>query len=241
MRTGPLVHRGANVSRIVPSRVAQGAPATLRGAAQPRPTTAQLSNFTGPPISVPLPIIESSCLHVECKLPINLRHFLAEKFGAGLDSGNDAILDLAATADAATLSRVARAIRRYSTNRAREAWAECATSVSEFEKAGAAGTPRAVLCLTCGSIEFGRDEAAAAHRAPNCLTVDFGRACIAKAASPKAAVSPIPDGLQRQIEEFRTLRAAFGLSHFDLDCYVTTRRVMFSWRPVDGTSPDPLS
>ncbi len=28
------------------------------------------------------------------------------------------------------------------------------------------------------------------------------------------------------------MRAAFGLSHFDLDCYVTNRRVMFSWRPL---------
>jgi hypothetical protein len=232
MRTGPLVRRGANVSRIVPSRIAQGAPAMLRSAALPRLSTAPLAPFTNLPLSVPPPLIESSCLHVECKLPINLRHFLAEKFGADLDSGNDAILDLAANADPATLSRVARAIRRYSTNRAREAWSECATSVAEFEKAAVAGATRAMLCLSCAAMEFGGADAAAAHCAPACLTVDFTPACIAKTASAKGAVSPIPDGLQRQIEEFRTMRAAFGLPHFDLDCYVTSRRVMFSWRPV---------
>jgi hypothetical protein len=233
MRTGPLVRRGANVSRMV-----QGAPATQRGAALPRPAASQLANFTSFSLLAPTPIIESSCLHIECKLPINLRHFLAEKFGTGLDCGNEAILRLAADADPATLSRVARAIRRYSTNRAREAWAECATTVAEFEKAGTAAAPQAILCLTCVCMVFGpgsRD----AHRAPRCLAIDFSLACIAKADSSRGAVSPIPDRLQRQIEEFRTLRAAFGLSHFDLDCYVTSRRVMFSWRPINGEAAIP--
>ena len=227
MRTGPLVRRGANVSRIL-----QGAPATMRGATVPKVSASQLPPVTSFPLPNPTPIIESSCLHVECKLPINLRHFLAEKFGAGLDCGNEAILRLAANADPATLSRVARAIRRYSTIRAREAWAECGTSVADFEKTGASNEPEAVLCLTCARMVFGVG-ACAAHCAPKCLAIDFTPACIAKAVSPNSPVSPIPDALQRQIEQFRTLRGAFGLSHFDLDCYVTARRVMFSWRPVD--------
>jgi hypothetical protein len=58
-------------------------------------------------------------LHAECKLPINLRNFLAQQFGPALESDNESILDMAANADPATLSRVARAIRRYSTSRTR--------------------------------------------------------------------------------------------------------------------------
>ena len=111
MRTGPLVRRGANVSRLVP-----GAPATVRRSLFPRIST--LATFAK--LALPPPIIESSCLHVECKLPINLRQFLARQFDPVLDCDNDSILDMAAHADEATLSRVARAIRRYSTSRARE-------------------------------------------------------------------------------------------------------------------------
>ena len=127
MRTGPLVRRGANVSRVVP-----GAPATPRRAGLPRiselPVLGTFHSQT--------PIIESSCLHVECKLPIDLRHFLAQQFAPSLDSDNASILDMAANADEATLSRVARAIRRYSTSRAREAWAQCSVTLDDFEREG---------------------------------------------------------------------------------------------------------
>ena len=233
MRTGPLVRRGANVSRVV-----QGAPARLRRAALPR--TSDLPACGNLPLPLPSPIIESSCLHVECRLPINLRQFLAQQFGSTLDCDNDTILDMAAHADEATLSRVARAIRRYSTIRAREAWAECAAMLGDFEREGANSAPAAVLCLGCSRLEFGAD-AAGAHCGPRCVTVDLVPACTKRAKSSGKARSPIPDRLQRQIEEFRTMRAAFGLSHFDLDCYVTNRRVMFSWRPPEADSVEVAS
>jgi hypothetical protein len=229
LRTGPLVRRGANVSRVVP-----GAPATVRRTLFPR--ISNLTAFGNLPFKTP--IIESSCLHVECKLPINLRQFLAQQFEPLLDSDNDSILDMASHADAATLSRVARAIRRYSTIRAREAWAECSVTLGDFEREGASPAPAATLCLECARLEFGV-EACSTHTGPQCLTVNLLPACPAQensadgVSSPNSA--PITDRLQRQIEEFRAMRAAFGLPHFDLDCYVTNRRVMFSWRPLQST------
>ena len=188
-------------------------------------------------IPIPSPIIESSCLHVECKLPINLRQFLAQQFDPILDSDNDSILDLAAHADEATLSRVARAIRRYSTSRAREAWSECSMALSDFEREGASPAPAVTLCLECAQLEFGA-EAREQHAGPRCLTVNLLPACPAEKNSADGTLSSssssIPDRLQRLIEDFRAMRAAFGLSHFDLDCYVTNRRVMFSWRPMQS-------
>jgi len=121
-------------------------------------------------------MIEASCLHAECKLPINLRNFLAQQFGPALESDNESMLEMAANADPATLSRVARAIRRYSTSRAREAWAECAVSLEDFERQGINAPSAARLCLECARLEFGA-EACEAHLGPRCLTVDLLPAC----------------------------------------------------------------
>jgi hypothetical protein len=228
LRTGPLVRRGANVSRVVP-----GAPASQRRA--PLPRFSNLSALDS--LSLSSPILESTCLHVECKLPINLRQFLAQQFDPLLNSDNDSILDMAANADEATLSRVARAIRRYSTSRAREAWAECSVSLGDFERESRDPAAAATLCLECARLEFGAS-ACEGHAGAQCLTVNLLSACPPRAESSDDASSrvpsPIPDSLQRRIEEFRAMRAAFGLSHFDLDCYVTNGRVTFSWRPLES-------
>jgi hypothetical protein len=226
LRTGPLVRRGANASRMVP-----GTQAALRRVGHPR--CSELPVFGKLPL--PTPIIEASCLHAECKLPINLRHFLAQQFGPTLESDNESILDMAANADAATLSRVARAIRRYSTSRAREAWAECVVPLEDFERQGANTSPAARLCLECARLEFGA-EACATHSAPRCLTIDLLPDCSPSPRSANHSSPSVSDRLQRQIEDFRAMRAAFGLSHFDLDCYVTNRRIMFSWRPLGTPS-----
>jgi hypothetical protein len=170
-------------------------------------------------------------LHLECRLPINLRNFLAEQLGAALETGDQNIADLAANADEATLSRLARAIRRYSTARAHEAWADCAIALSRFSGAGAEASQRAVLCLKCTSVEFG-DSAADAHQAPACLVVNLDAACAAAMDTPERSDQAIANCIQHLIEEFRALRVAFGLPHFELDCYVTNRRVTFTWRPL---------
>ncbi len=226
MRSRPLVHRGAHTSRVF-----HGATTTPRRGTVAKPPVTRAAAPANPPIPLPHPLIESSCLHVQCKLPINLREFIAHQFGAALKSDDDTILAMAANADDETLSKVARAIRRYSTNRAREAWAECAAPLRNFERESATEAPRTILCLSCARIDFG-DSADEFHRHLRCLTVDFGPAC----AGQSGADAAIPDRLQCRIEEFRAMRAAFGLPHFDLDCYVASRRVTFSWRPVDSAA-----
>jgi hypothetical protein len=42
----------------------------------------------------------------------------------------------------------------------------------------------------------------------------------------------IPEKIQRLVEEFRVLRSAFGLPHFDLDCYVRGEQLTLMWRPL---------
>jgi hypothetical protein len=145
---------------------------------------------------------------------------------------------MAANADPATLSRVARAIRRYSTSRAREAWAECSVTIGDFERECAGAAPAATLCLRCNWLEFGA-VSDNAHTGPQCLTVKLLPPSSARAEAAAGVSSPIPDLLQGQIEDFRAMRAAFGLSHFDLDCYVTNRRVTFSWRPLEADAIGP--
>lgn len=179
-----------------------------------------------------LPLLESSCLHVACKLPINLRQFLAQQFDDVAGSDNDSILDMAAHADEATLSRLARAIRNYSTSRAREAWAECSVALADFERQCTVESPAAILCLGCSQLAFGTG-APNAHNTRDCLALNLLAPISARGAvAGNDPAAPLLDRLQKMIEDFRAMRAAFGLSHFDLDCYVTSRRVMFSWRPL---------
>lgn len=228
LRTGPLVHRGAHVSRVV-----QGTPAISRTPSSPKPPPVQaappFSHFHRPTTE---PIIEASCLHQKCRLPINLRQFLSEQFGAALKCDSNAILSLAANADPATLSKLARAIRRYSTNRAHQSWAGCSEALSRFRRSPwDHGSRRAGLCLRCGCLAF--DGELAEHHGRACLMVDLGPACIAATPDDRAeAEDLIADQLQRQIEDFRTLRSAFGLSHYDLDFHMSGGCVNFTWHPL---------
>jgi hypothetical protein len=227
LRTGPLVHRGAHVSRMV-----QSAPAISRTSSAPKPIPLQASPFSHFPRPISEPIIEASCLHQKCRLPINLRQFLSEQFGAALNCDSDAILSLAANADPATLSKLARAIRRYSTDRAHQSWAECSEVLTRFIRAPwDYGTRRAGLCLRCSCLAF--DGQLGDHRGRSCLMVDLGPACLAAAPDDhEEAKDLVADQLQRQIEEFRTLRSAFGLSHYELDFHTSGGRVNFTWHPL---------
>jgi hypothetical protein len=182
------------------------------------------------PVPATSPSLDSSCSHLECRLPINLRNFLAEQLGTALEAGGQTIVDFAANADEATLSRLARAIRRYSTARAREAWADCAVALARFT--GRSAERRVVLCLKCATIEFG-DGATEAHQAAACLTVNLDSVCAAAGGNaPASSDERIADRVQHLVEEFRSLRVAFGLPHFELDCYVSNRRLTFTWRPL---------
>ncbi|MGH7916600.1 MAG: hypothetical protein ACREQE_03960, partial [Candidatus Binataceae bacterium] len=131
------------------------------------------------------------------------------------------------------LSKLARAIRRYSTERAHEAWIECAVALARFEEEARVSEPsHAVLCMRCVRVDFGNGEA---HRSPGCLAVTLATAFGAGAepCEPHQYPAGITAArLQKVIEEFRALRVAFGLPHYELDCYLTNAQVTFTWRPL---------
>jgi hypothetical protein len=181
-----------------------------------------LSAFSLPPIA---PKVGSRS---NCRLPINLRSFLASQLGCQPEASDDTILSYAAHADQPTLNKLARAIRRYSTARAHEAWAECSLAVAAFVEAH---RERAlvVLCLRCVRVDFG-ESAAEEHRRSGCVPILLTQTEVSGASD--TAAEEVPERVQRLVEEFRALRAAFGLPHFDLDCYVRGDQIMLMWRPL---------
>ena len=226
MRNGPLVRRSAHSSRV-----------TQAAATRVRPTAATRSRCKQASLGKELPMpdlsqsTDSPCAHLECRLPINLRQFLSEQMGSFLQAEDGDLMKLAATADRATLSKLARAIRRYSTERAHEAWAESAVSLSRFMPSNKSKATPALLCLRCGGVEFDANDAMT-HQAPGCLTVNLEAASIEAGNSQSRAETAVANHLQRVIEEFRALRVAFGLPHFELDSYVKNHQVIFTWRPL---------
>jgi hypothetical protein len=228
LRTGPLVRRSANVSRV-----ARAVPSTSRPPALPRIFLKQLSPAAELESPTCTSDIESSCLHLECRLPISLRHFLAEQLGACHETGDDVILELAARADQATLSKLARAIRNYSTARAHEPCAECTVALRRLMPVDGSRPIQATLCLRCACIDFG-ESVAQTHREPGCLPLPLSAACNTPPNDSPARrrEATLAGRIQRLIEEFRALRIAFGLPHFELDCYVRGNQMTFTWHPL---------
>ncbi len=163
-----------------------------------------------------------------CRLPINLRSFLAAQLGCQAEASDDTILSFAARADQLTLNKLARAIRRYSTARAHEAWVECSLTVATFIEAQAQCHP-VLLCLRCVKVDFGA-AASREHQRNGCLPIALARTEPWDLGDNAAEV--VPERVQRLVEEFRALRAAFGLPHFDLDCYVRGEQLTLMWRPL---------
>jgi len=218
LRTGPLVRRGANVSRT-----GQAAPAIPRML----PRVFGKRNFSLADFSLP-PISPKAGTRSACRLPINLRSFLAAQLGCQPQASDEAILNFAARADQSTLNKLARAIRRYSTARAHEAWAECSLGVAAFVQAHRHGH-FIVLCLRCVRVDFGA-AASSEHQRNGCVPITLARSEASDFGD--IAVEELPEKIQRLVEEFRALRSAFGLPHFDLDCYVRGEQFTLMWRPL---------
>jgi hypothetical protein len=175
-----------------------------------------------------LPIAPKAGARSTCRLPINLRSFLAAQLGCRPEAGDDIILGFAARADQLTLNKIARAIRRYSTARAHEAWTECNIAIAAFVQAHQ-HCRRAVLCLRCVRVDFG-DSGSSKHQNNGCVPITLVRAESSDFGS--TAAEEVPERIQRLVEEFRALRTAFGLPHFDLDCYVRGEQLTLMWRPL---------
>ncbi len=240
MRTGPLGRREANISRFIeglPSGLLRPAFIDPLGRARAfscRARPARLRNSTRNSLS------DWPSLNIKCALPINLREFLAQQFADGLRIDEDGVFTLGPRADEDALSRVARAIRRYSTERAHERWDECATALArlsdDLDWAQESGE-QVVLCLGCAALEAGAD-ALGRHRRPGCVAVELSAKLNAglDTQAPRHVEAPqghgMPEMLRQVIEGFRLGRAALGLPHYDLDCYVARGQVIFTWRPL---------
>ena len=230
MRNGPLVHRRANATRF-----AYGAPSplerlqSLSAFGNPR-TFSRPSRIT--PIE-PAPF-ETQRLQLGSRLPINLRHFLAEQLGASMRIEDDSIVALEPRSNETLMRELARAIRRFSAERAREAWCECAMGLERLEReffaAPSDDRGPVVLCLRCSCVGAGPLDQ---HCGSRCLPVHLGAEVRAQQLEGKCVDGALtPDALHRAVENFRLHRTQDGLPHYDLDCYVAGGQVIFTWRPL---------
>lgn len=235
MRNGPLVHRHARVSRAVRGTISPlDRLAVLKAVVEPgdlRKRNGRMWSNGG--------MRESSRLHLGSRLPINLRLFLAEQLGPGMRVESDAIVSLGPCSDEALMQELARAIRRFSAERARQAWSECAMGLArlkgEFFRAPAGERCPVILCLRCACIGAGPlDE----HAGPNCLPVNLDSALRDFQASAQDDCGGVPDRILQAIENFRMAREAAGLEHYDLDCFTSNHQLIFTWRPL-GQGPQP--
>jgi hypothetical protein len=132
----------------------------------------------------------------------------------------------------AMMRDLARAIRRYSAQRAREAWTECAVGTErlEHEFFGPDADERCpvVLCLRCVAFGTGALEQ---HCGPDCVPVDLSSAVHAERIERGSDAHPA-DAMTRAVENFRNARNKAGRPHHDLDCYTAGGQMIFTWRPV---------
>lgn len=230
MRNGPLVHRHPQVSRF-----AYGTPTPLERLAAlaplgaPRPFTRRIRAQQPEPEPQDFEPIR---LSLGSRLPINLRHFLSKQLGSLARIEEDCIIALKPRSSEALMRELARAIRRFSAERAREAWTECAIGLErlEHEFFGPEADERSpvVLCLRCMAFGTGALEQ---HCGSNCLAVDLGAAVKADRIE-RGPSAPGSNAMHRAVESFRIAREAAGLEHYDLDCYVAGNQVSFSWHPL---------
>lgn len=230
MRNGPLVRRHAHVSRL-----AYGAPtplerlASLAPVVTPRPftrraRTPQLEPDQSDTLRLPL----------GSRLPINLREFLAQQLGSTARVEEDAIVALKPRSGDLLMRELARAIRRFSAERAREAWNECTIGLRRLEheffgRNAVDERSPVVLCLRCTAFGTGALEQ---HCGINCLAVDLSSAVKAEQLE-RGIDAPTPEAMHRAVENFRNARTRAGQPHYDLDCYAAGGQVVFTWRPLD--------
>jgi hypothetical protein len=177
---------------------------------------------------------DSSQLSLSGHLPINLRRFLSEQLGLTMRVEGETILALEPRSDEVLIRELARAIRRFSAERARQTWLEYAIALQrlkdEFFLAPAAERCLVILCLRCACISTGPlDE----HAGDNCMPVSLDPAFSdfkpsRFAGNPAAAA----DSILHSIENFRIAREAAGLPHYDLDCFIANGQAVFTWRPL---------
>jgi hypothetical protein len=228
VRNGPMVHRRAQVSRLSFGTLT---PLERLASLAPLGTSRSISRRAGLGSGEPS-AWEPPRISLGSRLPINLRQSLADQLGAGVRVENDCIVALGSRSGESLMRDLARAIRRYSAERAREAWTECAVGTErlEHEFFGPEADERCpvVLCLRCVAFGTGALEQ---HCGPDCLAVDLSSAVHAERIERGPVAHPV-DAMCRAVEYFRNARKAASRPHYDLDCFIAGGQMIFTWRPV---------
>lgn len=230
MRSGPLEHRSANSSRVAHG----SSSAFLRAASPPNFHSCHSDHERILALTGQGRVWEAATVKLDSWLPINLREFLTEHLGPDIRVEDDAIVALVPRSGEWLIGEVARAIRRFSTDRVHEAWNQCAVPLKELEDGPRLESPREiVVCLRCVRVEICAD-ALDRHRDDGCLPVRLpvaGSSSHDRFAAAEGHGYPAEE-VHRAIKNFRIARMASGLPHFDLDCYLANGRVVVTWRPV---------
>ncbi len=228
MRHGPMVRRSPNTSRLT-----HGATTPLQRLRSMRGLAALHFPSKNARHRSDDDALEASRLNLMGMLPINLRNFLADRMGGMLHIDDESNLEFDPRCGDRAIRELARAIRRFSAERARESWLECSVKLSRLASELAtmpSGQRQVVLCLKCASIGMGPD-APGRHGDAACLALELGGPIKQLVFRTSNSRSPV-NGIRRAIEDFRVRRAASGLPHFDLDCYTSNDQMVFTWRPM---------
>ncbi len=230
MKNGPVVRKCFNVARS-----AQSGLRPLRSLARsrgPAPSLPGEERANGAALDAGPS--ENTCVRLESWLPINLREFLTAEFRSEIRIEGEAIYFLGPKPEGLFIRELARAIRRFSHDRAQHPWIECAVKKPELEAAfnrRPTADYAAVLCLGCERVSMG---APTEHRAPGCLPLVLGSGLNGSQAQSRDGAGMVTSaGLYGAIEEFRKARRKAGLPHLDLDCYIANGHVVFTWRPLN--------
>lgn len=225
MRSGHLGYRKAHASR--PSLDTR--PAAWRGLIKPlTPASPPLFDSAARDLLGGASGYAEPCAPLTDYLPLNLRSLLTQGMRSSIRSDNRTINSAGRSSTDALLRQFARAVRSFSAMRAREHWVECAVALGELEAmlAEAAIDGRSpLICLKCAA--FAAPCKSHLHREPGCIVAPLG------ISSPRRSA---PERARRAVERFRTARQADGLPHYDLDCYVSKGRMVFTWRPPERPS-----
>lgn len=173
-------------------------------------------------------------LRFENCLPINLRSFLSAELGQRLCIDDSTIAPANGEFPETFMRDLARAIRRFSFERAHESWVEVVgprLALEEGLNQGRIGACQVVLCLCCAHLSIGLN-ALGEHRGGSCLAVPLHGFVSCDYGEDQPSSSHLRRNLYQEIASFRRARMAQGLPHYDLDYYMRDSHYVFTWRPL---------
>ena len=231
MRDGPSVRGSSKTSRVDSGTLRLLV--SSRGLATGH--TPEIRSPSGHPASIGGATPFQNLKFENC-LPINLRHFLTAELGPRLCIDDSTIAPATGEFPEAFMRDLARAIRRFSFERAHEPWVEVAVGRLALEESltrARIGACQVVLCLRCARISAGLNPLGE-HRDSSCLAVPLhGFMSCDYEGEQVGLSSQLRRNLYHLIENFRCGRTAAALPHYDLDYYLRDNQYVFTWRPAD--------